>query len=778
MSQKSNKIELKKALISYTGVVLDQASQDLLRKRFNYYIDPLTPIADHMTIVVGELKPHDKEILGREVELVVTELGQDEGVIAAGVETDIVVYDKKPHITLAVGPNVRPSASNEITKWRPIRHPFKVKGVIQEVPAGLDESDDQNRRGVVEPDDMDPALKQNGYSPLYPITHQQGASALMEGRDVNHFGAMLGMHNIVKALNALPFKEAVYKAGGEIYAVGGVVRDALVNKPSSDLDLVVRGIPADELLAILKKFGWAEINGTNFGTINFKTKDAEFNSLMDELGFEHVLDLALPRTDQAGDGGGHKDIVANVDHKLPIKRDLERRDFTINSMAMTVGGQIVDPFGGHKDLRNGRIKWTNKEAFLDDPLRTIRAIRFAAVYDYELDAETNEAIRTHVKDIANLPKERLMKEFQKLQSKGGGVIYQRAFKLMIETGAFKVIFGFDPVQSEIPLVERLGDFIYCILRGSRNRPELLFTKTLKGDTNTAKYIQALNYTELEPNDVGDAREIASHMYAVHADSLESPLVTGPLEQGAQELLTDKYPKNLKGLEVNGNDLMSMGYKGKQLGDELLKLLKAVHHDQLPNEREALLKSINDQGEQGTTTVGELREALETESGVTHLIVLDMDKTMLITPEPKDGTKIWKFRTRQAWSKISWWGAADSMNPEIFHDVIQPRPDIKAIYDKYVNDPRVMIMLLTNRLDKPDLVKNIMVSLNKYYPDLTIIPNISFLKGQKTKIDRLLEVLKSMPSIRHVDFYDDQEKHFSDAHKLDQYGVEHVEHVVK
>lgn len=766
---KSKKPILKKPLISYTGVVLDERSVQLLKKKFDYYISPLTPMADHMTIVVGELRPDEKEILGQEVELLVNELGQGDGVVAAGVKTDIVVYDKKPHITLAVEDGIRPAASNEITNWRPIRHPFTVRGVIKEVPAGLTESDAENQRGVLDAEDADPALTHSSYSPMYPITTQNGANALMEGTEK--------VNNIVQALNTLPFKDAVYRAGGQIYAVGGVVRDALVDKSSSDLDIVIRGIPAKELLVILKKYGWADINGTNFDTINFKG-NKNVSSKLRSLGFEDVIDIALPRIDKAGDSGKHSDIVANVDHSLPIETDLERRDFTINSMAMKPSGEIIDPFGGAQDLKNGIIKWTNKKAFLDDPLRTIRAIRFAAVFGYDLDDETREAISQHVGNVNKLPKERLIKEFKKLESKGGGEIYQRAYRILVETNAFEVIFGFKPIEKDIPLVERLGDFVYSMVRSASDRPEIIFTRSLKGDNNTAKYIKALNFTETKLKKIGDAREIAANMYAIHPDSLTSPLVTGLLKEAANELLNGNYPKAIRELAINGNDIIKLGYSGKELGDTLLRLFNAVLHDKVPNEANALLSAIGKKGAgEPNVTVNDLMEAINAEVGVKHLIVLDMDKTMLVTPEPEDGKPYWLKKTGNVYPHIGWWSRAESLDPEVFGDVIKPRPDIKAIYDKYIGNPKVMIMLLTNRQDNPKIVNNALYHLNKFYPDIEVIDGVSFLTKNESKIKRITYVLKEIPSIETVDFYDDQASHFEDSHILDSFGVRHTCHAV-
>ena len=140
---------------------------------------------------------------------------------------------------------------------------------------------------------------------------------------------------IVKVLQALPFHDQVIEAGGEIYAVGGVVRDELMGRDFKDLDILVRLIEPSTLIDLLKQCGRVDEVGKSFGVIKFK-----------EDGKEEV-DIALPRTEKKMvDGEGHKAFEVMVDHKLSIKKDLARRDFTINAIAVISDGLVVDPYNG------------------------------------------------------------------------------------------------------------------------------------------------------------------------------------------------------------------------------------------------------------------------------------------------------------------------------------------------------------------------------------------------------------------------------------------------
>jgi tRNA nucleotidyltransferase (CCA-adding enzyme) len=194
---------------------------------------------------------------------------------------------------------------------------------------------------------------------------------------------------------------------GLIYEVGGAVRDKLLKRdlPVKDRDYLVCGVPYKELSKILGKFGEVDLVGRSFGVIKFTQfrKDKKY-----------TFDVALPRREYST-GMGHKDFTVDFDPALKVEDDLHRRDFTINAMAIRLDtSELIDPLDGELDLKNRLLRMVSPESFLEDPLRMLRAVQFAARFDFKIEPETAEAIKKHASLITTVSPERIMEEFNKL----------------------------------------------------------------------------------------------------------------------------------------------------------------------------------------------------------------------------------------------------------------------------------------------------------------------------------------------------------------------------
>lgn len=194
------------------------------------------------------------------------------------------------------------------------------------------------------------------------------------------------------AVGVLAWAEALTEQvkGAEVYLVGGAVRDCLLGRmDTKDYDFVVRNVAPEVLEVHLKQFGAVNYVGKLFGVYKLKLRGVE--------GID-ALDIALPRTEHAWGTGKYKDVDTQSDPHLSLERDLARRDFTVNAMAMRVSGDrsqlLVDSFEGLKDLDGKKLRTVGKpeERFAEDYSRALRGLRFAAALGFEIEGESWDAL--------------------------------------------------------------------------------------------------------------------------------------------------------------------------------------------------------------------------------------------------------------------------------------------------------------------------------------------------------------------------------------------------
>jgi poly(A) polymerase/tRNA nucleotidyltransferase (CCA-adding enzyme) len=236
---------------------------------------------------------------------------------------------------------------------------------------------------------------------------------------------------------------------GELYCVGGAVRDRLIGLESTtpDADYLVRKIPPEELERILSVHGRVQLVGKSFGVYKFTpheagdakgTKKAGKNGKSTDSHATQAIDIAYPRK-EASTGPGHRDFRVEFDWTLPIDADLGRRDFTINAIAQNmIDGSIVDPLGGAEDLKNKLLRMVFPSAFEEDALRILRGARFTARFDLEVEAATRRAMKSGVPHLKLLSPERIQEEFTKLLTQCTKP--STGFELLHTVGALAVVF--------------------------------------------------------------------------------------------------------------------------------------------------------------------------------------------------------------------------------------------------------------------------------------------------------------------------------------------------
>lgn len=212
---------------------------------------------------------------------------------------------------------------------------------------------------------------------------------------------------------------------GRIYEVGGAVRDRFLKRVHDikDRDYLVTGLPYDELSRLLRRFGRVDLVGRSFGVIKF-TQFSDDSSI--------TFDISLPRK-EFSTGEGHRDFHVAFDPNLPVEVDLERRDFTINAMAVALDdNKLVDPLGGMADLENKLIRMVAPNSFVEDPLRMLRAVQFAARFEFEIEVSTFAAMAEHAHRLSTVSPERIQEELNKLLVKAAKPSI--GFQLMQRTG--------------------------------------------------------------------------------------------------------------------------------------------------------------------------------------------------------------------------------------------------------------------------------------------------------------------------------------------------------
>lgn len=190
--------------------------------------------------------------------------------------------------------------------------------------------------------------------------------------------------------------ETLQQQGFEAYVVGGAVRDIVLGKSATDIDIATSAFPEEVKAAFSRSIDVGIAHGT-------------IVVLMDDC----AIEVTTFRTDGT-----------YVDHRRPtdvtfvrsLEEDMKRRDFTMNAMALTKDEEIIDLFGGKEDIQNGIIRTVGypNHRFGEDALRMLRAIRFSAQLNFQLEEKTSEAITNNASTIQNISVERITNELEKI----------------------------------------------------------------------------------------------------------------------------------------------------------------------------------------------------------------------------------------------------------------------------------------------------------------------------------------------------------------------------
>jgi poly(A) polymerase len=240
------------------------------------------------------------------------------------------------------------------------------------------------------------------------------------------------LHPIFKIIS-----EIIDERGLSGYVIGGFVRDLLLDRPSKDIDILIIGSGIEIAEETAKRIGKVKVSVfKNFGTAMLRYKNFE-------------IEFVGARKESYRDNS-RKPVVENG----TLDDDQKRRDFTINSLAISLNnktyGELVDPFNGLTDLKNKilRAPLNPDTTYSDDPLRMMRAIRFATQLKFTIEPESLQAINRNKERILIVSQERIVDELQKIISASNPSI---GFILLEKTGLLSIIF---PELSNLKGIEK------------------------------------------------------------------------------------------------------------------------------------------------------------------------------------------------------------------------------------------------------------------------------------------------------------------------------------
>lgn len=391
----------------------------------------------------------------------------------------------------------------------------------------------------------------------------------------------------------------IYENNYEAYIVGGCVRDAILGFEPNDYDITTSASP-NTIQEIFKDFKCIE-TGIEHGTVSVVIED-------------EIFEITTYRIE-----GEYKDHRRpdKVDFTDRLEEDLKRRDFTINAMAYNEKKGLIDLFGGKEDLNNKIIKTVGNpyDRFNEDGLRMIRAIRFSSKLNFTIEKETLKAIYDKSFIINNISLERITDEFTKiiLSDKPENIKYLFETKLLkylnisnednIDklTQFYNEIIILNKINKN--LEKRLALLDYIIEKNNINCKsfcnELIYSKKVIKNHNII--LTLLKNIEIDHLNKVEIKKILSEVDRnLLEEYLDISRIIYDKEKKVDEIidiLSEIEENNecyiIKNLKVNGRDIMSLGYKNKEVGEVLNYLLEIVIEDYTLNKKDVLIKKIKE-----------------------------------------------------------------------------------------------------------------------------------------------------------------------------------------
>ncbi|MBR2826829.1 MAG: CCA tRNA nucleotidyltransferase [Erysipelotrichaceae bacterium] len=366
--------------------------------------------------------------------------------------------------------------------------------------------------------------------------------------------------------------------GYEAFIVGGCVRDALLGDQPKDYDITTNAIPmqTEELFHDLKVVETGIRHGTVTVIIN-----------------REPYEITTYRTDVKYSDHRHPDEVR---YALTLDEDLSRRDFTVNAMAYNEEKGLIDKFNGVKDLSEGVIRCVGDPdtRFNEDALRILRCIRFASRYGFNIEKNTESALFRNRELLRYVSVERVASEFNEIITSNKAYEYLSEYRIIFET-----------------VMPQLEDLDFSLL-GKVNRRLYMRLSALFVMDDSLSAVSMLRHMHYSNKIIDEVSALLDHVdYPLETDydirrmffeigikatgdllSLKKArgddLDYGVIRKRIRELRKSFIARDQ--MNINGDDLMILGYRGREIGQILDDLYEQILRDEIKNDHEELMKA--------------------------------------------------------------------------------------------------------------------------------------------------------------------------------------------
>lgn len=422
--------------------------------------------------------------------------------------------------------------------------------------------------------------------------------------------------------------------GFTAYIVGGCVRDYILGNTGGDIDITTSALPAQIKSVMLQNDIKVVETGLKHGTVT---------AVLNHIPYE----ITTFRTDGDYLDNRHPE---NVRFVTDVKEDLARRDFTMNAIAYNQTDGFVDAFGGVTDIENKIIRAVGDpdKRFKEDALRIMRAVRFASVLGFEFEEKTKQAIIRNKELLKNVSAERVFTELSKLLL-GDNVLnvldeYKEVIAVIIpeleptfncvQNNPWHIYNVYQHIIHAVAFAPKDVDIRLTMLLHDIGKPSVKTTdsrgidhfkthasasadiaekvlKRLKVSNAILDKVVTLVRNHQGVENVEDIRvkrwlsKIGEdYTRALFKTRIADLLAHNPekighevemiksLDKEIDKIIESEEAFKISDLDISGNDLIDLGYKGKKIGDKLNEILSLVVDDKLSNEKEAIIEYIN------------------------------------------------------------------------------------------------------------------------------------------------------------------------------------------